>query len=262
MCGRFTLQTPLLDWLGAFFPKYASLWPGVARSLQHQFPAISKPRYNIAPTQLVWVIAQHNAESAADEPPEVIPMRWGLLPAWADSTRIAYSMINARCETLFEKPSYRSLTDKHRCILLADGYYEWKLPSEDQTQKQPYWIHRKDTGPIAFAGLWTLNKRLAIQPKTVQESSPQSEKIHEGILSATIITTAANSDTQSVHDRMPVIINPTPESASRWLDGTLNGLAIKDLLTTPESGSLIHHPVSTQVNSVRNQGPELIEPDQ
>jgi putative SOS response-associated peptidase YedK len=262
MCGRFTLQTPLLDWLGAFFPNYASLWPGVVASLQHQFPVLSKPRYNIAPTQLVWVIAQRNAKSPADEPPEVIPMRWGLLPAWADSTRIAYSMINARCETLFEKPSYRSLTDTHRCILLADGYYEWKLPSEEQPQKQPHWIHRRDTGPIAFAGLWTLNKKLAIQPKTVPEATPQSEPFQEGVLSTTIITTAANSDTQSVHDRMPVIIDPTPESAARWLDGTLTGQAIKDLLATPEAGSLIHHPVSTRVNAVRNQGPELIEPDQ
>jgi putative SOS response-associated peptidase YedK len=146
--------------------------------------------------------------------------------------------------------------------LLADGYYEWKLPSEEQPQKQPHWIHRRDTGPIAFAGLWTLNKKLAIQPKTVPEATLQSEPFQEGVLSTTIITTAANSDTQSVHDRMPVIIDPTPESAARWLDGTLTGQAIKDLLATPEAGSLIHHPVSTRVNAVRNQGPELIEPDQ
>lgn len=262
MCGRFTLQTPLLDWLGAFFPNYGSLWPGVVASLQHQFPALSKPRYNIAPTQLVWVIAQRSADSIPEDPPEVIPMRWGLLPAWADSTRIAYTMINARCETLFEKPSYRTLTDSHRCILLADGYYEWQQTGDEKPQKQPYWIHRSDGGPIAFAGLWTLNKKLATAAKPSHEISSPSERTHDGILSTTIITTAANSDTQAVHDRMPVMIQPTSQSAEKWLDGSLPGIAVKDLLGSPVPGMLSHRPVTTRVNAVKNQGPELIEPNQ
>jgi putative SOS response-associated peptidase YedK len=254
MCGRFTFHTPLLDWLCAFFPQAQAVWPTAVASLATKFPLLFQPRYNIAPTQLVWVIPQRNAQASSVEaffsdlsidPPEIVPMRWGLLPAWADSPRIAYTMINARCETLLEKPTFRPLVDSHRCIVIADGYYEWKQTSDsEKTPKQPFWIYPKTQVPLAFAGLWTLNKKLD----------------SNGILSATIITTEANGDTQAVHDRMPVLISPDGHSAGRWLNAEINAKDVAQLLVRPPTGILNTRPVSTRVNATRNQGPDLIEP--
>ena len=269
MCGRFTFHTPLLDWLCAFFPQAQAVWPTAVATLSTKFPLLCQPRYNIAPTQLVWVIPQRNkhgittkgsgttssskeSSGALDffgdlsgDPLEIVPMRWGLLPAWADSPRIAYTMINARCETLLEKPTYRPLVDSHRCIVIADGYYEWKQSSDsEKTPKQPFWIYHKTQEPLAFAGLWTLNKKLD----------------SDGILSTTIVTTEANGDTQAVHDRMPVLISPDEQSAGRWLNPEINAKGIADLLVPPPAGLLDTRPVSTRVNATRNQGPDLIEP--
>jgi putative SOS response-associated peptidase YedK len=259
MCGRFTFHTPLLDWLCAFFPQAQAVWPTAVASLATKFPLLFQARYNIAPTQLVWVIPQRSKHgssaksgSAQDfisdlssDPPEIVPMRWGLLPAWADSPRIAYTMINARCETLLEKPTYRPLVDSNRCIVIADGYYEWKQSSDsDKTPKQPFWIHHKSQAPLAFAGLWTINKKLD----------------SNGILSATIVTTEANADTQAVHDRMPVLISPEEQSAGRWLNPDINAKEVADLLVPPLAGLLDTRAVSTRVNATRNQGPDLIEP--
>lgn len=252
MCGRLTLHTPVLDWLLEFFPAYASLWPASLSALSQKHPELCQARYNIAPTTSVLVLRQFQASQT----PELEAMRWGLVPPWADSLKSAYSMINARSETLQEKPTYKPLLDHGRCVLIADGYYEWKQPlGPDATpkqlaaSKQSYWIHRPESRPLALAGLWTANHR-NLDAKTSQ--SP--------LLSTTIITTQAGQDTLSVHDRMPVILSDQT-AVARWLSSHADFQSVSDLICSAPQGTLEPTRVSSRVNSVRNQGPSLIEPE-
>lgn len=252
MCGRLTLHTPVLDWLLEFFPAYANLWPASIGAIIKSHPGICQARYNIAPTQPVLVIRQF----AADTQPQLEAMRWGLVPPWADSLKIAYSMINARCETLEEKPTYRPLLDQGRCVLLADGYYEWKQmlgpeasAKEQAANKQTYWIHRPESKPLALACLWTSNHK-----------DLDGNRAQEPLLSTTIITTDAGADTRSVHDRMPVVLQDET-AVARWLSNQAHWQSIKDLVGPAGAGTLQPTRVSSKANSVRNQGPELIAPE-
>ena len=246
MCGRLTLYTSLLDWLAELFPAYSDLWPARIAGLADERPELFQARYNIAPTQAVLVIRQFSPQAE----PRIEAMRWGLVPAWADSPKIAYSMINARCETIEEKPSYRPLIDHGRCILIADGYYEWKtLPGpKAKPIKEAHWIHRRDAQPLALASLWTANSK-------IQDPTTSSQ----ALLSTSIITTHAGADTSAVHDRMPVVLKH-PVDVQRWLSADATWKSISDLVGPAIEGTLESTQVSSKVNSARNQGPELIEP--
>lgn len=240
MCGRFTLQTPVLDWLQCIFPSYADQWPALVAGLIKTHPSLCEARYNIAPTQSILCITQHTCGIT----PELVPMRWGLVPGWADSLRVAYTMINARSDSLTSKPTFRPLLDRYRCVVLADGYYEWRteLLRSGKELKQPFWIHRKDHHPFAIGGLWTQNNKIPDGP----------------IQSATFITTDANKDLEGVHDRMPVLFNNEQE-ISAWLSADATWDQISSMAVPAPSGTVEAIPVSTRVNSVKNQGPELLQ---
>ena len=217
MCGRYELHT---------HPAAIALAFGLAET-----PAL-RPRYNIAPTQDVPIVRQNAAGER-----ECVDVRWGLVPRWAKDPSIGTRMINARAETIAEKPSFRNAFRRHRCLIPADGFYEWQATAGG---KQPMHIGRRDEAPFGFAGLY--ERWLAADG---------------GVLdTCTILTTTANDLLRPIHDRMPVII--APESYARWLDVAQADVA--DLLVPYPSAALAFHPVSTRVNAVRNDDPALIAP--
>jgi len=170
--------------------------------------------------------------------------RWGLIPSWAKDTKIGNQTINARRETVAEKPAFRSAFKKRRCLVVADGFYEWEKGAK---VKQPYFIHRADDRPFAFAGLW--------------ESWHGPEKDSEGtpLESCTIVTTTANDLMRPLHDRMPVILHPTDYDA--WIDpGLADRERLESLIVPYEGDEFVTTPDSTFVNNVRNQGPDCVVP--
>ena len=220
MCGRFTLTVD---------PKtLAEAFAGV------ESPAGLGPRYNIVPSQAVAVIANNN-------PHQIEFFQWGLIPAWAKDPAIGNRMINARAETLAEKPSFKTAYQRRRCLVLADGFYEWR--KESDKSKTPLYIRLKSGQPFAFAGLWE-----AWQPA----GDPP-------ILSCTIITTTPNELMAEIHNRMPVILSP--EAYDVWLDpaeqspNQLNGL-----LGPYPAELMTAYPVSKLVNNPKNDAPACIEP--
>jgi putative SOS response-associated peptidase YedK len=233
LCGRFTLKVPVAEWL-------RSLFPGVDISARFGWTTdTNSPRYNIAPTQNILTL-HYDSTGAL----RINPMRWGLIPFWADSAKSAYSMLNARSETLLEKASFKSLVSAHRCVILADGYYEWKAITPKN--KQPFWIHRPNDEPFAMAGLWTTNRKA----ETGKE-----------IVSTTIITMPSNDDTRDVHDRMPAILR-CEHDIMDWLavDASSPDDRIAKITQPLESGTLSLRPVSKEVNSVKSDNATLIEP--
>ena len=191
-----------------------------------------EPRYNIAPTNLCPIKSMHR--------PDVLQLyRWGLIPFWAKDEKIGYRMINARAETLAEKPSFRNALEKGRCLVFADGFYEWKGKGKE---KQPYRIHIKEKEPFMMAGL------------TERWQAPSGEIIH----SFTIITTEPNVLTSEVHDRMPVILDP--DSARHWLSLSIRKEDALGLLQTYPADGMDMYQVDRAVGNVRNDFPELIAP--
>lgn len=242
MCGRFTLKTPVLDWLTSLLPEHSKRWEQMVAEFQVKYPDLCVPRYNIAPSQSIVVLTQ----SPHGQCPQLASMRWGLIPSWSDSPNIAFKMFNARSETLTEKPSFRGLLGTHRCVVIADGYYEWqRIPASgsQREQKHPHWIHRPDDGPLAMAGLWTTNR-----------------KIHptEEVRTATVITADANGELRPIHDRMPTFLRE-PVALQQWLDLNMGSDRVPSLLGTSPNGSLCAIPVGSEVNSPRNDGPQLLE---
>jgi len=226
MCGRFA-STSTPDDLAAYFhavlPTEAAL----------------EPSYNVAPTDDVAVVATDRGVRA------VTVMHWGLVPYWAKDPGIGSRMINARAEGIAEKGAFKAAFRHRRCIVAADGFYEWRaVPG--RKAKQPYFIHRPDGEPYAFAGLWERWRH------------PGADGGGE-LRSTTIVTTTPNEAMAAVHDRMPVIL---PASAwDRWLDPDVSDPdALADLLVPAPSELTVMHPVSTDVGNVRNDGPHLIEP--
>jgi putative SOS response-associated peptidase YedK len=221
MCGRFTLA---LDRAGLqqAFPQF-------------EMPKEVAPRYNIAPTQPVPVVP-NNAEKRVDY------FQWGLVPSWAKDPQIGNRMINARSETLAEKPSFRAAYKRRRCLILADGFYEWqKVPG--RKSKIPTHIRMQSDAPFAFAGLW--------------ESWHSADGSH--ILSCTIITTTPNELLEPIHNRMPVIL--PPEAYDDWLDPEERQPAeLQGLLKPYPASEMRAYPVSTLVNKPQNDSPELIIP--
>ena len=215
MCGRFAFYSPS-EATAALF--------GASGSVPVE------PRYNIAPTQ--YIAAIRNDE---DEQRELTMLRWGLIPFWAKDPSIGNRMINARAETVAEKPSFRAAYRKRRCLVLADGFYEWHT---EASGKIPYFISQENKEPFAFAGLW---------------ENWLDKESDESIQSTTIITAAANDFMASLHHRMPVILGS--ETADRWLDGDdeLIDYAIE------HAPRLKAWAVDRRVNNARNEGADLIK---
>jgi len=227
MCGRYTLHTEK-EALAARF----DFDPGDLAGFV--------PRYNVAPTQNAVVVrAGENGRSASF-------MRWGLVPSWAKALSKLPQLINARVEGIAAKPSFRTPLRKQRCLVLADGFYEWQAPVAPAKTKIPHWIGLASAEPFALAGLWSV-----WQPRDVLEAEP--------LYSCAIITTAANAAVRAIHERMPVILPRAAEA--RWLDPELDGNvdALLALLVPVASESLRAHPISRRVNSVRNDDPSLLE---
>lgn len=193
------------------------------------------PRFNIAPTQVDLMIRPWDGGR------QLLPSRWGLIPVWAKERSIGSKMFNARAETLVERPAFRNLVGKSRCIVPATGFYEWKSEGKHKT---PLYIHRADELPIAFAGLWTTWR------------DPDSG---ETVMSHTVITCAPNEFMSQIHNRMPVILDG--DSLEQWLDPQLTKADdLLPLLAPARDDLLTAFPVSTAVNNVRNDGPHLLDP--
>lgn len=222
MCGRFTLKTPAAK-LAEFF-------------VVPSFPTLS-PRYNIAPTQLV--VCVRAVAGGTDR--EAGALKWGLIPSWAKDPSIGSRMINARSETAAEKPSFRAAFKKRRCVIPADGFYEWKKAA-DRT-RQPWYIHLPDDEPFGFAGLW---------------ESWKVRGTDEVIESCTILTTQASEDLQELHERMPVIL--PAEAQAAWLSSAASAGQLQSLMVPLPAGTLQRHPVATLVNKVAHDQPDCTEP--
>jgi len=216
MCGRYTITQNIEE---------------VLAELDLLLPDFEfEPRYNIAPSQRVPVVS-------SDAPQNLQLYKWGLVPSWAKDVKIGHKMINARGETVAEKPSFRGAIRQRRCLIPADGFYEWQKSS---TGKQPMYIHRKDRKLMTFAGLW--------------ESWRDAEE--RELRTFTIITTAPNTLMAPIHDRMPVII---PSALRKhWLDVQSPLDQAMAMIQPLEDGILEADRVSTQVNSPRNEGPSLL----
>lgn len=216
MCGRYTISTD----------------PAKLAERFNAAPAqqLATPRFNAAPTQQLPVVLD------ADRSLQLL--RWGLIPHWAEDASIGNKMINARAETIAQKPSFREAFRKRRCLVLADGYYEWQKTASG---KVPMRFVMNDEGPFAFAGLW--------------ETWRHGEDM---IRSFTIITTSANATTAPVHDRMPVIL--LPENEQRWLDPGTDPVELHEMLLPYPDEEMRFYPVSKSINSPANEGAELIAP--
>lgn len=225
MCGRFTLATPISEIAGMF---------GVEEVPDPDLPA----RYNIAPTQPIAVVRQ-GSQGSDDARRELALLRWGLLPGWVKDPEDWPTLVNARAETLHAKPAFEDAFRFRRCLVPADGFYEWR---RERGGKQPYYVRSADGRPLAFAGLW--------------ERWTGSD---EAVESCTIVTTDANELLRPLHDRMPVILDA--EARERWMDPRLRVPdALAELLLPCPSGKLVAFPVSRAVNRADADGPGCIEP--
>ncbi|MDL4771987.1 MULTISPECIES: SOS response-associated peptidase [Thermomonosporaceae] len=250
MCGRYATARARQELLDQF---------------QVQVDAVEgdlQPDYNVAPTKDVPAVLVRRPKDAPEEEAPVRQLRtvrWGLVPSWAKDLSVGARMINARAETVDEKPAFRRAFAQRRCLLPADGYFEWYTlqdqgpgaaldPAQPQKkakkpQKQPFYIRPKHGGVMAMAGLYELWK------------SPEGE----WVWTATVITTDAPDDVGRIHDRMPMVVEPDRWDA--WLDpGLTEAAGVRELLVPAMAGTMEAFPVSKAVNNVKNNGPELIEP--
>ena len=217
MCGRYTLSTPA---------------GRLAEEFQLDAAVEIPPSYNVAPTQQVAAVLED------EEGRRLEMLRWGLVPSWADDPEIGARMINARSETAPEKPSFRRAFRGRRCLIAADGFYEWK---RENGGKQPYYFRMQDGRPFAFAGLWE-----------------SWEKGDGNLRTCTILTTRANSVLEGVYDRMPVIL--PSDSYNAWLDPDADREELGELTVPYPGDDLEIYPVSRFVNSPRNNDERCIEP--
>jgi len=217
------------------------------------------PDYNVAPTKQVYAVLDRTPRGGGPDAPArtLRTVRWGLVPSWAKDPSIGNRLINARIETAAEKPSFRRAFAKRRCILPADGFYEWYSPDEPGAPtgkggkpiKQPYFIRRADGASLAMAGLYELWR-----DPTREDDDPRA-----WLWSATVLTTTATDDLGRIHDRAPLLVEEADRS--RWLDPAIEDAAdLASMLVPAAPGVLEAYPVSTEVNNVRNNGPSLVEP--
>jgi putative SOS response-associated peptidase YedK len=249
MCGRYASSRRPEDLIEEF------------EVVESKVPAPLAPDYNVAPTKEVYAVVERppsqspkrGADDAA-EPPErqLRTLKWGLVPSWAKDPKIGNRMINARMETVAEKPAYRRALASRRCLLPADGYFEW-YPTDQKTKagkpkKQPFFIHPKDGSTLAMAGLYEIWR----DPEKADDADDRF------LWSCTVITTDAPDDLGKIHDRMPLMVER--EQWAAWLDPRTDKDSVLDLLVPAAPGRLEAHPVSLAVNAVKNNGPELVEP--
>jgi putative SOS response-associated peptidase YedK len=240
MCGRFVSARKRQELLAEF---------AVERD---RTPEEKPADYNVAPTKKIYAVLDRREGEEEKEARELRLVRWGLVPFWAKDMSGGSRMINARAETVASKPSFRAAFARRRCLIPADGYYEWMPPEEGSKVKQPYYIHRTDSGVLAFAGIYELWR----------DKSLPDDNEGSWLWTASIITTDATDDLGRIHDRMPMMISP--EHWAEWLDpenkDTRHLMATMLPAVPSVAGDLTSHPVSTAVNSVRNNGPDLIAP--
>lgn len=224
MCGRFVSTAPP-DEIARYF------------DVDVIGEGVPEPSYNVAPTNDVPVVHEVGGLRRLEA------MHWGLVPFWAKDPKIGNRMINARAETLTERNAYRHAFRKRRCILPANGFYEWKVQAGER-KKQPFYIHGVDDGLLAFAGLW--------------ESWRPEKGAPEQLLSCTIITGPPNEKVAALHDRMPVILPPS--AWSPWLDPEQGPEQVGPLLVPAPAELIELRPVSLEVNNPRNKGAHLVDP--
>jgi putative SOS response-associated peptidase YedK len=224
MCGRYTLATPDLGRLRGRF--------ALPESLE------VRRRFNVAPGDDVLAVIRRGEDGAA---PEGTYLRWGLVPFWASAPgEVAAKTINARAETVAERPAYRDAFERRRCLIVADGFYEW-------SGGVPHWITRPGGEPFAFAGLWS-----SWRPKGASREV-------EPLRSCAIVTTAAAGPVRALHDRMPVILDPSHESL--WTDPATSRDELQALMLEPAAAaSLEYRPVSRAVNDARHDEPDCLDP--
>lgn len=233
MCGRYVSATPP-DQLAQYF--------GAESLVESPEDLDTSGNYNVAPTTGVFTVYESGGARLLDR------FHWGLVPFWAKDPKIGSKMINARAETLAEKNSFKRPFAKKRCIIPADGFYEWKK-IEGQKRKQPMYMTTIDDSPFAFAGLWEVWK-----DKNNLDADGEPLELY----SCTIITGSPNEKVADVHDRMPVML--PPDAWDTWLDRDNHDIEALQELFVPAPSALIQlRPVSTDVNSVRNNGPHLID---
>jgi putative SOS response-associated peptidase YedK len=243
MCGRFVSASPpdeLARYLGAEPP-----------------PRELEANYNVAPTTEVYIAR------AADGHRRMSTVTWGLVPFWAKDRKIGSRMINARSESVLDKPAYRNAIRRRRCLVPADGFYEWAEVS-GHDRKQPYYVHRSDGEPLVFAGLW---ERWRPEPGGATDGGAGGDEAGradpsgpvEGLETCAVVTCAANGIMSAIHDRMPVLLPPS--AWDRWLADTDDLASLVDLLQPAPDDLLRLRPIATTVNNARNNGSHLLEPD-
>ena len=219
MCGRYASARDARDLVSAF-------------EIAHPPEQVLPPSWNVAPTDPVYAVLQR------DDVRQLRVLRWGLVPSWAKDAKGAARMINARRETVTSKPAFRAAYARRRCLLPADGYYEWQV---DGARKQPWFLSSRDRAPLAMAGLYEV------------WAPPEGDRLW----TCTVITTDAADEVGHIHDRTPLLV--PREDWGRWLDPSVEDPG-EHLLVPAVNGSLDAWPVGTAVGNVRNDGPELVEP--
>ena len=242
MCGRYASARKREELLAEF------------RIERDRVDESLEPDYNVGPTKPVYALLSrgsrgHGKPAPQDVARELRVVRWGLVPYWAKDPKIGSRMINARAETVDSKPAFRQAFTRRRCLLPADGFYEWQqVAGNGKTRKQPYFIHRADGGVLAFAGLYEIWR-----DESYPDDHPDAWR-----WTSTIITTRAEDSVGKIHDRMPMVIEPA--RWTDWLDpGNSDRADLLALLAPAMSGGLETYPVSMTVNAVRNNGPALVE---
>jgi putative SOS response-associated peptidase YedK len=242
MCGRYASSRRPEDLIEEF------------EVVESKVPEPLAPDFNVAPTKEVYAVVERPPSGEKEATPErqLRVLTWGLVPFWAKDPKIGNRMINARMETVAEKPAYRRALASRRCLLPADGYFEW-YPTDEKTKggkpkKQPFFIHPKDGSTLAMAGLYEIWR----DPEKAEDAEDRF------LWSCTVITTDAPDDLGKIHDRMPLMVER--EQWAAWLDPRTDNDTVLDLLVPAAPGRLEAYPVSLAVNAVKNNGPELVEP--
>ncbi len=230
MCGRYTIGAPAEEAVRQF---------ALDRDAKEVWDSLT-PRYNVAPTQTVPVVKLSPSE-AAEPARRLVPMRWGLVPSWAQDPKIGNRLINARCETVANKPAFRSAFKRRRCLVPATGFFEWKRTPRNK--KHPFLLRRRGGGLLAFAGIW---------------DSWHGDAPSGHLETFSIVTGPPNEVAAPIHDRMPVIL-PEPDY-DIWLDPEADPNHLLELLDVYPAERMEAYPVSLVVNNPRNDSPDCIEP--
>ncbi|GAA4807310.1 SOS response-associated peptidase [Nocardioides caeni] len=245
MCGRYASSRSPEDLAEEF------------EVLDPRLERVIPPSWNVAPTDPVYAVLDRvprndAGEREGDPVRQLREVRWGLVPSWAKDAGIGSRMINARLETVAEKPAFRKAFASRRCIVPADGYFEWyeteQLTAKGKPRKQPFFIRPADGSVLAMAGLYEIWR-----DRSLPEDAPDAFR-----WTCTVITTAATDDLGRIHDRMPLLVDRA--ARDEWLDPRHAVTDLQSLLTPAQQGDLTAFPVSTAVGNVANDGPELVEP--